>query len=251
MHRMGNIAENIAMLGLPQPFNLFFRLSQHLHAQSLADQSLEPVGDRTVFTRSRVTILLTVVLLVMLGFVAGFRVCLHVRGASPSPAREQDLAQPGNAPLAVRSSIVERLHTLQEGYTERDPKQMDAFTHDLFPSDGDVLILGTEGGTEEWVRGGTAARQFIAEDWRGWGDLQLDVDHAIVWSSGSAAWVATIGSVHWKTRERPIRFTAVLTREEDRWVFRQMHFQWDDADPTASDLLRARTYLSLLPGATR
>jgi hypothetical protein len=246
---MGNTAQKIAMLRLRKRFNLLAAASHRLHAQALVEQSLGPVGGRTVFTRSRVAILFVAALLVMAGFIAGFRVCLHLRGYSPGPAREQNLAQSGNAPLAVRSSIVERLHTLQQGYAQRDPKQIDAFTHDLFADDGDVLILGTEGGTEEWVRSGAAARQFIAEDWRGWGDLRLDVDHAIVWSSGSAAWVATIGSVQWKTRERPIRFTAVLTREEDRWVFRLMHFQWDDKDPSASDLLRSRTYLSLLPGA--
>jgi hypothetical protein len=42
-----------------------------------------------------------------------------------------------------------------------------------------------------------------------------------------------------------------LTREDDRWVFRQMHFQWDDNQPDLGDLLRRRTYVSLLMDAFR
>ncbi len=202
-----------------------------------------------MFTRSKIAIPCAVVLLLLVGFVAGFRTCLHARDTYPPLSRAQELAQPGNAPPAVRTAIVERLHVFQQGYTRRDPNQIDAFARDLFPSDDDILILGTEGGTEEWVRGGAASRKFVADDWRGWGDLHLDVDRALVGSSDSAAWVATIGSVDWKKRKRPIRFTAVLAREGDRWVFRQMHFQWDDKDPSASDLLRSRTYLGVLPGA--
>ena len=41
---------------------------------------------------------------------------------------------------------------------------------------------------------------------------------------------------------RPLRFTAILTRQGDRWIFRQIHFQWDDRDPGVLGLLRSATY---------
>jgi hypothetical protein len=204
-----------------------------------------------VFTRSRALIPLSVLLIANAGFAMGFVACLHLKGARPSPLREQELVQSGNAPPVVRTAIVEKLHALQEGYARRDPKQVESLTQSLFPQDGDVLILGTDGGVREWVRGAPDARRFIEQDWRLWGDLHFDVDHAIVWSSGTAAWVATIGVVRWQRSERPVRFTAVLTRENDRWVFRQMHFQWDDNEPAASDLLRPQTYLNFLSDALR
>jgi hypothetical protein len=121
----------------------------------------------------------------------------------------------------------------------------------LFPADGDLLILGTNGGVDEWARGASNASRFIAADWRGWGDVHLDVEHAIVWSSGDVAWLATIGDVRWHKSQRPLRFTAVLTREDKGWVFRQMHFQWDDNDPAKGDLLRPRTYLRLFSDVLR
>ena len=121
-----------------------------------------------MFTRSKIAIPCAVVLLLLVGFVAGFRTCLHARDTYPPLSRAQELAQPGNAPPSVRTAIVERLHVFQQGYTRRDPNQIDAFARDLFPSDDDILILGTEGGTEEWVRGRAASRKFVADDWRGW-----------------------------------------------------------------------------------
>lgn len=200
-------------------------------------------------SRNKAFLLLTAALFALGGFTFGFVACLHLKSTSPIAERKQELDPSGNAPPAVRVAIVEKLQTLQDGYTRRDPKILSLLTQNLFPKDGDVLILGTDGGVGEWVRGAPAARDFIAGDWRYWGRLQLDTDHAIVWSSGNAAWMATIGTVRWEKRERPIRFTAILTHEQDRWVFRQMHFQWDDDDPSTADLFRTSTYARLLSDA--
>lgn len=201
--------------------------------------------------RSKALFLSAVVSIALIGFALGCAVSLHLKTSSTDSLRQMELTQPGSAPSAVRKDVVESLHALQDGYTERDPKKLATLAHRIFPKDGDVLILGTDGGTGEWMRGATSAQQFIENDWRHWGDLQFDADRSLVWSAGNTAWIATIGSVRWKNRNRPIRFTAILTREDDRWVFRQMHFQWDDNQPDLGDLLRRRTYVSLLMDAFR
>lgn len=185
------------------------------------------------------------------GFALGCAIRFPFKSSPPDALRELNLVQPGNAPPAVRTAVMDTLHALKDGYRGRDPQKLASLAQRIFPMDGDVLILGTDGGTDEWVRGASSARQFIQNDWRDWGDFQFDADRALVWSSGNAAWIATIGSVHWKNRNRPVRFTGILIREDDRWVFRQMHFQWDDSESTARDLVRPRTYLSLLSDAFR
>lgn len=202
--------------------------------------------------RKRAFLLISAALLTLTGFSFGFVACLHLKTASPDVQREQMLDQSGNAPPAVRAAVVDRLHTLQAGYSKRDPKLIDAFAQTLFPQDGDVLILGTDGGEREWVRGASNAKDFVVGDWLGWGDARFNTDRAAVWSMGDVAWLATIGTVRWgKNFERPIRLSAILTQEDGRWVFRQMHFQYDDNDPSSADLLRPGTYTRLLSYALR
>lgn len=201
--------------------------------------------------RSKLFFLSAAALIALIGFWSGFNACLHLKTSSPDALREQNLELPGNASPVVRAAIVQQLRELQKDYAKRDPKTLDSLAQSLFPHDGDTLILGTDGGVEEWVRGAPAAKSFIAGDWQYWGDLHFDSDRAIVWSSGDVAWIATVGVVRWTKRERPIRFTAILTWEEGHWVFRQMHFQWDDADPKIAELLRPSTYARLLSGAVR
>ncbi|HEX4284914.1 MAG TPA: nuclear transport factor 2 family protein [Terracidiphilus sp.] len=198
-------------------------------------------------TRAKVIFVLTVVLAAMLGFRVGFVACLHLKTSSPEMQREQKLGQSGNASETVRAAVVDRLRTLQDGYTKRDPKNIDSFAQSLLAKDGDVLVLGTNGGVEEWVRGVPGAKNFIVNDWLKWGNVRFDTDQATVWSSGDVAWMATIGTVDWgKGVVRPIRLSAVLTLEDGRWVFRQMHFQYDDNDPTTADLRHPSTYIRLL-----
>lgn len=198
-------------------------------------------------SRSKAFFLATAALFSLGGFAFGFVACLHLKTSSPDTLRQQKLNQSGSASSEVRTAVVETLHTLQHGYAMRDPRQVDTFAQALFPRDGDVLILGTNGGVREWVRGVPDAKRFIVGDWLYWGDVTFDTDHAAVWSSGDVAWLATIGTVRWKKdSERPIRLSAILTREDNRWVFRQMHFQYDDADPSTADLTQPGTYVRLL-----
>ena len=115
--------------------------------------------------------------------------------------------------------------------------------HRLFPESDDVLLLGTNGG--EWIRGFRAVGELIRSDWQYWGDFRFAVEDSIVWGSGDVAWIASVGTVHGPNWDRPVRFSAILTRNGDNWLFRQVHFQWDERDPSPFDLLQPTTHARL------
>jgi hypothetical protein len=87
------------------------------------------------------------------------------------------------------------LQTFQEGYTRRDGNQVDAFMT-LFTEDAEVI--GTNGvapGVDEWYMDRASARELVAGDWEGWGDLRLDLDSMSVHSRGEVGWVAATATV--------------------------------------------------------
>jgi hypothetical protein len=191
-------------------------------------------------TRSKVLSAAVLSLLAAITFVSGFACCLYLKGAVEAPAaeilRQKYLARQGDAPPLLRAEILAALRIFQDGYVKRDSRELDSFMRRAFTEDDDVLLLGTDGA--EWARGYRAVGQFIKADWEGWGDFRSAVDDSIVWCSGDVAWLATVGTVHFEQANRPIRFTAVLTRHQDRWLFRQVHFQWDGSPQTRLALMR-------------
>jgi hypothetical protein len=178
------------------------------------------------------------------GFVLGFAARPRLKYATRSKLPRQYLLQKGDAPPAVRQSVLDSLRSFQDGYTKRDPKDLDAFMHRLFSENEDVLLTGTD--HREWARGYGAVADFIKADWLNWGDLRLTVDDSIVWSAGDSAWLASIGMLHSVKLDRPLRFAAVLNQKDGRWVFRQLHFQWDEREPRFSDLFDAGTSMKVL-----
>jgi hypothetical protein len=126
------------------------------------------------------------------------------------------------------------LRAFQDGYSKRNPQQIDGFMQSLFVRGEDTRLIGTD--TAEWRTGYGAVADFIRSDWQGWGDVHLAVDDSTISSLGDVAWVATTGQVDFGGRARPVRFTAVLTRRNGRWLFRQIQFQWDERLATFSDL---------------
>ncbi|MFZ0743924.1 MAG: nuclear transport factor 2 family protein [Terracidiphilus sp.] len=203
------------------------------------------------FTRKRATIALAISLSILGGFAAGFMSCLDLKTNPSDNALKRQMIRPGDAPPAVRAGVLNSLRAFQTGYEMRDVHNLDPFMKSLFARDSDVLMIGDQAGTAEWVRGYTSAAQFIQRDWESWGDFRFDVDDAVVWSSGEVAWVASTGSIRSKDAERPIRFTAILTRDGDRWVFRQIQFQLDQTDPEKADVLNPHMYIRLVHMALR
>ena len=174
------------------------------------------------------------------GMGAATLTALHARSdayarLSAQPLHADAMRQPGDAPADVQAGVHAALRTFQDGYVKRDPKTLDAFMDRLFEKNDDLLLLGT--GASEWSRGFPAATEFVRRDWAYWGDFRFAADDAIVSSSGDVAWIATMGTVHYKKYDRPVRFSAVLTRHGGRWLFRQMQFQYEDGGAKAAGLL--------------
>ena len=87
------------------------------------------------------------------------------------------------------------LEAFQDGYTRRDLTQTDAFM-ELFTPDAEVI--GTNGvrpGVDEWYMDRLSARELVAGDWEGWGDLRLDLDSMSINSRGDVGWVAAPATV--------------------------------------------------------
>ena len=87
------------------------------------------------------------------------------------------------------------LEAFQDGYARRDLTQTDAFM-ELFKPDAEVI--GTNGvrpGVDEWYMDRLSARELVAGDWEGWGDLRLDLDSMSISSRGDVGWVAAPATV--------------------------------------------------------
>lgn len=181
--------------------------------------------------------------LLLAGFVVGWKAGRLLVVSANSETRRRYLHEKGTAEGPVRTGVLDSLRRFQEGYKSRDLKQVDAFMEALFSRSQDTTAIGTD--FNEWATGYDSVARFIRTDWRAWGNVQLDVDEAVVSSSGDVAWLATTGTVSFADSSRPFRFTAVLTSQDSRWLFRKVQFQWDDRPASFSDLT-ARTVWSLL-----
>ena len=194
-------------------------------------------------THRRVLAGLAAFLLAFAFFILGFISSRHVKMAVRSDVRKAYLAQPGNATPTERAAVLEALREFQQGYVKRDPRELDAFMNRLFLKDDDVLLMGTDSG--EWRRGYSPVAEFIGTDWASWGDFRFAVDDSIIWCTGDVAWIVSVGTEREHGVERPLRFSAILTRRGSDWRFRQLHFQWDDSAPDDFSPLHPRTYFTL------
>ena len=172
--------------------------------------------------------------------IGGMAVCLvalqHFRSASDS--RTLIVYRAGDAPPAVQAEVRVALREFQDGYIQRDPRNLDAFMGRLFDKNDDILILGTD--RAEWVRGYANAGAFIQRYWQGWGDFRFSVDDAVICASGDVAWVVSFGTVRTKGTSYPIRLSAILTRHGHRWLFRQLQFQWERKPLSPASLFTIR-----------
>ncbi|HWG59333.1 MAG TPA: nuclear transport factor 2 family protein [Candidatus Acidoferrales bacterium] len=181
--------------------------------------------------------------LLVLGFAAGWICNSRLTIAVDGGTQRGYMADRGDAPAAARAGVLASLQAFQDGYAARDPRRIDSFMQSLFPRDEPIVLTGTDAG--EWREGYEPVRRSIAADWRSWGDVQLDVRDSVVSESGGIAWLATVGKVRMTHSSRPIRFTAVLARKGDKWLFRQVQFQWDERPVRLSDLALPNAVSSL------
>jgi hypothetical protein len=88
------------------------------------------------------------------------------------------------------------LQKFQDYYTRRDPALLEPFLELLV--DDDLEVIGTSGiepGQVEWYFGRAAAREIFLGDWKGWGDVRLDVPGARIRVNGKTAWLSAVATV--------------------------------------------------------
>ena len=94
-----------------------------------------------------------------------------------------------------QDEIRQLLQVFQEGYIHRDLSQVDRFM-ELFTPDAEVIgTNGVKPGVDEWYMDRASARELVAGDWEGWGDLRLDLDSMSVRSHAEVGWVASSATV--------------------------------------------------------
>ncbi len=97
--------------------------------------------------------------------------------------------------MKANDEILSLMKVFQDGYTRRDVSQADAFM-ELFTEDAEVV--GTNGvrpAEGEWYMDRASARELVAGDWEGWGDLRLDLDAVSIHSCGEVGWIAAPATV--------------------------------------------------------
>lgn len=85
----------------------------------------------------------------------------------------------------------------QEGYTRRDPANLNAFM-ELFGPDDELEVIGTNAttpGIGEWCKGRAAVSRLVEGDWEHWGDLLIDMDLARITVKDDVAWLSTTGTI--------------------------------------------------------
>ncbi len=84
---------------------------------------------------------------------------------SPKPSTIQAYVEnKGNASAEVRSGVLRAMNDFQGGYTRRDPAQLEAFMRTVFPSEGNIRVIGSE--VNEWKNGPAAVSQLVKTDWQ-------------------------------------------------------------------------------------
>lgn len=97
--------------------------------------------------------------------------------------------------MTAEQEIRALLDAFQQGYTQRDLAQVDAFL-DLFSED--IEVIGTNGqkpGVDEWYLDRASARELVHGDWEGWGDLRLDPASTSIRARGDVGWIAASATV--------------------------------------------------------
>jgi hypothetical protein len=133
----------------------------------------------------------------------------------------------GNSPDSVRMEIIEHLRKFQDGYSKRNPENINAFMQSLYSREN-ILILGTM--PKEIYTGYENATRLVKTDWESWGDCRFGIDSANISSSGNTAWFSARGYVEFDMSGLlvlPLRLTGIMVKEDQGWKFRQQQFQFD------------------------
>lgn len=141
-------------------------------------------------------------------------------------AQDTYLYGKGSANDSLRSQIMDQLNYFQEGYTKRDVKILDEYAERLI-SKQNILIQGTM--PREIFRNYEEAKRLVNNDWLYWGDVKFLISQSNISLNENSAWVSTIGYVDFDMLPLrvPLRFTGIMTLEDNNWKFQKMDFSFD------------------------
>lgn len=112
------------------------------------------------------------------------------------------------------TEIREVLRRFQNGYTERNIENVDAFMEELFINGEEICVLGT--GTGELFLGSEQVKNLIRDDWKYWGDASIDWENAHISVKGEVAWFATMGHVKYTFADSLERYDRYLDLIKDK-----------------------------------
>ncbi len=143
--------------------------------------------------------------------------------------------------------IQELLQKFQEGYTRRDMNAVDAFMQLFTP---DCEVIGTNGlrpGVDEWYVDRASARELVAGDWEGWGDLRLDLAAACIRSQGEVAWISAPATVSTHIGEEGyenyIQFMKNYLESSELSAKQKLHFLLRGGTNTLYELNRGENFV--------
>ena len=105
----------------------------------------------TTRSRNRSLLLLLSCVSLLVGFFVGWRLSRRAVMSTSIETQRSYLREKGNAPDSLRAEVLDSLREFQNGYSKRNPQELDAFMQELFPKDEDTRVIGTNDG--EWRTG--------------------------------------------------------------------------------------------------
>lgn len=132
----------------------------------------------------------------------------------------------------VLAEIHAVLEQFQQGYTRRDPNEIDRVIQ-LFATDEDLEVIGTNAsGVEraEWCIGPAQVRELLLGDWEGWGDVRLALPEARISHLGEVAWLSVPGTVTMEIKAEEayadyLEYIDTLIAEEGRALDKLLRIQ--------------------------
>lgn len=120
-------------------------------------------------------------------------------------SEERDLF---NKSTEQHEEIKDVLRQFQAGYTGRGIEKVGAFVKKLFVDREDTYILGT--GTGELFFGSEQVKTLIEDDWKYWGDFNINLDDIHIETENEVAWFAATCSVKYAFEDTPERYDSYL-----------------------------------------
>jgi len=103
--------------------------------------------------------------------------------------------------------VLDTLLKFQNGYYERNLQNVDTFAKDLFIDNDETVIIGT--GDGEKCIGLEEIKDLLRIDWEYWGNLELNIEDAIITAHGKVAWIVSDGTLSKKINNEKVHSNCI------------------------------------------